>query len=361
MTPKVRYQADLRRPDFQADPAQERVVEHTQRLYEQLLEARPARGGWRGLLGRRRPLRGLYLWGAPGRGKTWLVDSFFDCLPFPDKRRVHFHRFMLSVHQQLGELPRTPNPLVVIARRLAAEVRVLCLDEFHVYDIADAMLLDGLLKAMFDHGITLVTTSNIAPRDLYRDGLQRDRFLQAIDRLEQHLDVVCLDSATDFRTRALERGGTYRVGPETDAESWLDRHLQELVPRHVRRDEAVPVNGRALRVRAQADGVAWFHFDELCREPRATRDYLELARLYHTLLIESVPRFGEADEEAARRFIHLIDTLYDHRVKLVVSAAAEPGALYAGARLGALFERTSSRLAEMRTREYLGRPHRGQP
>lgn len=361
MTPKVRYQADLQRPGFQRDPAQERVVEHTQRLYEQLLEQRPASAGWRRLLARPRPVRGLYLWGGPGRGKTWLVDSFFDCLPFPDKRRLHFHRFMLAVHQQLGELPKTPNPLVIIARRLAEEVRVLCLDEFHVYDIADAMLLDGLLKAMFEQGITLVTTSNSAPDELYRDGLQRDRFQQAIERLKQQLEVVRLDAETDFRTRVLERSGTYRAGLDGAAEAWLDEHLQALVPRHVRSHGALSVNGRALTVRAVADGVAWFHFDELCRAPRATRDYLELARLYHTLLIESVPRFGEADEEAARRFVHLIDALYDHQVKLVVSAAAEPEELYGGARLGGLFERTASRLAEMRTRDYLARPHRGQP
>ncbi len=361
MTPRVRYQADLRKDGFLHDPAQERAVEHTQRLYEELLLGRCGRSWWSGWLGRRRAPRGLYLWGGPGRGKTYLVDSFFDCLPFHEKRRIHFHRFMLAVHRQLGELPKTPNPLVIIARQLAAEVRVLCLDEFHVYDIADAMLLDGLLKAMFEQGITLVTTSNIEPDRLYQDGLQRDRFLLAIERIKQHLEQVQLDAQTDYRTRTLERSGTYRVAVDGEGTHWLNRHLQELAPRQVRRDALLPVNGRSIPARILAEGVAWFGFVELCRRPCSTRDYLELAQLFHTLLIEDVPVFGEADDEAARRFIHLIDALYDHQVKLVISAAAEPDSLYRSGRLGGLFARTASRLAEMRSRQYLALPHRCLP
>ena len=361
MTPRVRYQADLRREGFLPDPAQARVVDLTQRLYEELLASGPARAWWRlpGLANR--PVRGLYLWGGPGRGKSYLVDSFFDCLPFPEKRRVHFHRFMLSVHQQLGELPKTPNPLVIIARRLAAELRVLVLDEFHVQDIADAMLLDGLLKALFEQGITLVTTSNLEPDQLYRDGLQRERFQQAIARLQRHLEVVWLESGTDYRTRTLELGGTYRVGLDGATRDWLEGQWQALLPRRPRRDETLAIHGRPLPARVLAEGVAWFHFDSLCREARSARDYLELARLFHTLLLEDVPCFREGCDEAARRFIHLVDTLYEHRVKLVLSAAAEPEDLYQGGRLGGLFARTASRLAEMRGRQYLALPHRGQP
>ena len=362
MTPWVRYQADLRRDGFLPDPEQARVVGHTQRLYEQLLHAAQGRRWWHRLPGLApRPVRGLYLWGGPGRGKSHLVDSLFDCLPFPEKRRVHFHRFMLSVHQQLGELPKTPNPLVIIARRMARELRVLCLDEFHVHDIADAMLLDGLLKALFEQGITLVATSNTEPSRLYPDGLQRERFLQAIERMQRHMEVLELASPTDYRTRVLEQGGTYRIALDGVARDWLEAHLRALAPRGLRRGEALAVNGRPLPARALADGVAWFHFDALCRAPRSTHDYLELARLYHTLLLEGVPAFREGTDEAARRFIHLIDTLYEHRVKLVLTAALEPAALYPGGRLAELFTRTASRLAEMRTHRYLAEAHRGQP
>lgn len=361
MTPEVRYQADLRKPDFHRDPAQEQAVAHIQRLYEALLDPRNGSNWLLDLLGRRRAQRGLYLWGGPGRGKTYLADSFYDCLPFAEKRRVHFHQFMRGIHKRLGELPRTPNPLVIIAKQLAQEVRVLCLDEFHVHDIADAMLLDGLLKAMFTHGITLVTTSNIAPDELYKDGLQRDRFLHAIKRIKQHVDVVHLDAGKDFRMELLERSGTYFVGTGADGQRWLVDHLQQLAVRPAEREVDLSVNGRAIHSKAVAEDVVWFQFSELCEQPRSAHDYLELAQLFHSVIIEAIPCFGEGDDEAARRFIHLIDALYDHQVKLVATAATEPDELYPEGRLRELFRRTASRLMEMRTCKYLALPHRAAP
>lgn len=358
MTPKVRYQADKRREGFRPDPAQAEVVEHTQRLYADLVTA-PKRSRWWSVVSRRpSPIRGLYLWGGPGRGKTYLVDSFYNCLPFGEKRRVHFHRFMLGVHRRLDGLPRTPNPLKVIARQLAAEVRVLCLDEFHVYDIADAMLLHGLLEALFNRGITLVATSNSPPAELYPDGLQRDRFLAAIECIEQNAEVVELKSGEDFRRARLERGGTYLVSSAGEARVWLERHIKDLEPQDLRRGSTIQLNGRPVKAVAEAAGLSWFEFGELCDSARSTPDYLELAQEFHTLLLEDIPLLGEGREEAARRFVHLIDALYDHRVKLVVSAAAEPERLYQGRQLRGLFERTASRLAEMRTRKYLHLPHR---
>lgn len=362
MTPKVRYQADLRKKDYHSDAAQARAVEKTQRLYEDLIALKDGKGLLSRMLGRRRSAaQGLYFWGGPGRGKTYLVDSFFECLPFPEKRRVHFHQFMLGIHKRLGELPKTPNPLVIMARQLADEVRVLCLDEFHVFDIADAMLLDGLLKAMFDQGITVVTTSNSAPDDLYKDGLQRERFLRAIAHIKRRMEVVHLDAGKDFRQERLERSGTYKVDADGDAHHWLNMHLQQLDVRRVQRDTRLRVNGRRIASKAVAEGLAWFTFRELCEKPRATRDYLELSQLFHTIMIEGIPCFGESDDEAARRFIHLIDALYDYHVKVVVTAAAEPDVLYCEGRLQGLFERTASRLMEMRTKRYLALPHRCNP
>jgi len=354
MTPAERYQADLGRPGFFDDSAQQRAVGHLQRLYE-ALQADRGRGWLQRLAGRgRSPVTGLYLWGGPGRGKTYLMDCFHDSLPFAGKRRVHFHRFMLEIHAELDSLPRTPDPLRIVARRLADEVRVLCLDEFHVTDIADAMLLAGLLEALFRRGVTLVATSNSRPRDLYRDGLQHDRFAPAIDLIERHTEVVELDGRQDFRFTLLEQSGTCRVtGDGDDGGEWLAARFDALVQPGCRRQEAVfQVSGRAVQARAIAEGVAWFDFDALCRRPLSARDYLELAREFHTLLLQGVPRMNEDADEAARRFMHLIDALYDHGVKLVVTSAVEPRHLYSGRRLAEVFGRTVSRLAEMASAHY---------
>ena len=357
MTPAARYRADLEQAGFRPDPAQRRAVRHLQSLHE-ALRAPPRRRWWQTLTGRRpAPVRGLYLWGGPGRGKTWLMDRFHDSLPFAARRRVHFHRFMLEVHARLDALPRTPDPLRIVARGIAGEARVLCLDEFHVTDIADAMLLAGLLEALFQQGITLVATSNLRPRDLYPDGLQRERFLPAIGLIERHTRVLALDGGQDFRLLELEQGGTSRIGG--DGGAWLAARFDALVPPGCRRPATVlRVSGREVPARALAEDVAWFDFDTLCRRPLSARDYLELAREFHTLLLQDVPQLDEEADEAARRFMHLVDALYDHGVKLVMNAAVEPARLYRGRRLAAAFARTASRLTEMAGAAYLARPHR---
>jgi cell division protein ZapE len=359
MTPRQRYQLDLGRQGFHPDVAQQRAVDLLQSLYESLIGPLPAFPLWKRLLGQRStPVEGLYLWGGPGRGKTYLMDCFYESLPFEEKRRIHFHRFMLEIHETLDGLPKTPDPLLIVADRLTADCRVLCLDEFHVTDIADAMLLAGLLKALFTRQLTLVATSNIAPHALYLNGLQRDLFLPAIDLLQENTRVHELAGKQDFRLELLQHTGTYQLASGKAAREWLERALCELAPVEFQRKATIEVHGRKLHAHALAEDIAWFDFGELCLQPRSSRDYLELAREFHTLLLEGVPCMGEDLDEAARRFIHLIDALYDHGVKLLATAFAPPDGLYQGTRLEKAFRRTASRLMEMSSKHYLSCPHR---
>ena len=341
----------------EADRLLEDVIARMQRS-----PVRPARRSWLSRMATRRPVtlppvKGIYLWGGVGRGKTHLMDAFFDRAPFTHKRRVHFHHFMQEVHDQLALLPPQPDPLEVIAGRLAERSRLLCLDEFVVTDITDAMILHGLLRAFFARGITLVTTSNLPPDDLYRDGLQRDRFLAAIRLLHEHTDVFNLDGGTDYRLRALQQADTYFSPLGDAAEAGLERHLANRSGGHDVAAGSLAVNHREIPVRRLAPGVAWFDFAAVCDGPRATADYIEIAREYHTVLVSGVPQLTPAHDAAARRFLHLVDEFYDRNVKLIVSAAVRAEALYLGSTLAFEYERLHSRLTEMRSAAYLARPH----
>ena len=359
MTPLQRYQMDLARDGFHADGEQRRAVEALQFLHEALQACGEPSSLWQRLrLSKPAPRKGLYIWGGPGRGKTYLMDCFFESLSFAEKRRVHFHRFMLEVHEALGRLQKTTDPLQIVARQLAKRNRILCVDEFHVTDVADAMLLAGLFAELFKQRVVLVATSNTALDDLYRDGLQRERFLPAIELLRSYTMAVELGGERDFRLEHLKHSGTYRVAEGGQSEDWLQSCMQELVTSQQQVRTVLEIAGRPLQVRAIAEDVVWFDFAELCMRPRSARDYLELAREFHTLLLQNVPRLGEDMDEAVRRFIHLIDALYDHGVKLIVTAAAVPDQLYTGQRLRQAFQRTASRLTEMSGTAYLARPHR---
>ena len=329
------------------------------RLLVRVAERKTLRVRARMLMGRpAAPERGLYIWGGVGRGKTHLVDTFYDSLALERKLRVHFHRFMQRVHAALTQHSGAKNPLEVVADDIADEALVLCFDEFFVSDIGDAMILGGLIDALFRRGVTLVTTSNIPPQELYRDGLQRSRFLPAIALLEQHLTVTHLEAATDYRFRTLQRADLWHVPHDETAAEALSAYFSSLTGREAGDPRSVDINQRPLTLLADAPGVAWATFSTLCEEPRGAVDYVEMAREYHTVLIEQIPLLDRDKEDAARRFINLIDEFYDRNVKLIATGAQAPEALYDGSRLRFEFDRTVSRLQEMRTEEYLKAEHR---
>ena len=346
---------------FQPRDAAQREASELLLALQRRLETVPAhparRPGLLGRLGARfaapvAPLRGLYLWGGVGRGKTYLMDWFAEDLPLPGKRRVHFHHFMREVHDVMSRLPKQPDPLEVVAERLRAEVRVLCLDEFLVTDITDAMILHGLLRALFARGVTLVTTANTRPDDLYRNGLQRHAFLPAIELLKTHTQVFELDGGVDYRLRTLTQTGVFFLDAEAGPER-LAEHFERLTGGHQVAVSEYAVNGRSFPVRRLGMDVAWFDFAALCETPRAAADYIEIAREFHTVLLSGVPRLGPAREAAARRFLHLVDEFYDQRIKLLISAAAPVEQLYLGGITDFAHERLVSRLVEMRSQEYL--------
>lgn len=343
---------------FASDPAQTELANRLTDLGARLIEARSeARNSLLGRLLRRAPapVKGLYLWGGVGRGKTYLMDLFHDSLPFPDKRRLHFHRFMRRVHDELRALAGRVDPLQAAAERFAKDARVLCFDEFYVSDIGDAMILAELLRGLFERGVTLVATSNTEPSKLYENGLQRRRFLPAIDLIESHTEVVEVGGETDYRFEVLRREGIYRSDGDADA---LRASFLALVHASPDEDVDLHINDRTIRARYCAENVVWFDFPAICDGPRSQHDYIEVARLFATVVVNAVPVFDAASEDQARRFISLVDEFYDRNVKLLVSAEAPIDSLYRGERLAAEFERTRSRLHEMQSDEYLHRTHR---
>ncbi|MDE0841168.1 MAG: cell division protein ZapE, partial [Porticoccaceae bacterium] len=304
--------------------------------------------------------QGLYFWGGVGRGKTYLMDNFYDCLPFSDKMRVHFHRFMRRIHSELRQLKGQVNPLEKVADRLADETRIICFDEFFVSDITDAMILSLLLQALFERGVCLVATSNIRPDQLYYNGLQRKRFLPAIALLKQHCEVVNVDGGTDYRLRALERMELFYYPLGDLANAALDATFRRLVHLEceVKSAVALKVEGRVIHTIKLAEDIVWFDFRAICEGPRSQNDYIEIAREFQAVLISAIPALGAHNEDAVRRFINLVDEFYDRNVKLVLSAAEPLDKLYKSGGLTFEFQRTESRLLEMQSHNYLARAHR---
>lgn len=365
-SPLVRYQNDLQREGFSHDPSQQLAVEKLQGLYERLITAdvhAKKASVWSRVLGRKKaiePVQGLYFWGGVGRGKTYLMDNFYESLPFERKMRSHFHRFMRHVHKELQTLDGQKNPLEIVADRIAEQARVICFDEFFVSDITDAMILATLFEALFARGVSLVATSNIVPDQLYKDGLQRARFLPAIALINKHTEIVNVDGGVDYRLRALTQAELYHYPLDTEADVSLNKSFISLIPdqEELRENVAIEVEGREIGARAEAEDVVWFDFTAICDGPRSQNDYIELAREYHAVVVSDVPQMGRTLDDQARRFVNMVDEFYDRNVKLVMSAEVALNELYTEGKLSFEFQRTISRLLEMQSHEYLARPHR---
>lgn len=338
-------------------------MRHLQRLYDDLVAASHNKPGmFSKLFGKKdhTPVKGLYFWGGVGRGKTYLVDTFFEALPFKEKVRTHFHRFMKRVHEEMKTLPGEKNPLTIIAKRFSEEARVICFDEFFVSDITDAMILGTLMEELFKNGVTLVATSNIVPDGLYKDGLQRARFLPAIALIKQNTEIVNVDSGVDYRLRHLEQAELFHFPLNEVAHESLKKSFRALTPectQAVENDKLMIENREIIALRT-CDDVAWFEFRQLCDGPRSQNDYIELGKIFHAVILSGVEQMSVTTDDIARRFINMVDEFYDRNVKLIISAEVELKDLYTGGRLNFEFQRTLSRLLEMQSHEFLSRGHK---
>ena len=346
-------EAELQTRGFQSDPAQQRAVDALDRCARDWAAYKDKRSNaFKKLINRPDVPRGVYMYGGVGRGKSFLMDCFFNAVPIRRKVRLHFHEFMREVHRELAALQGTVNPLDVLGERISKRYKLICFDEFHVADITDAMILHRLLVSLFENGVGFVTTSNFRPDDLYPGGLHRDRILPAIALLNERLEVLNVDNGTDYRRRTLEKVRLYHtpLGPEADAEMEIAfNQLAEVQDG----DPLLHIEMREIRARRRAGGVVWFDFRELCGGPRSQNDYLEIASQFHTVLLSNVPYMPVNMASPARRFTWLVDVLYDRRVKLILSAAVPPEALYTEGPLAHEFPRTVSRLNEMQSAEFL--------
>lgn len=364
MTPKQKYQYDIEHSGFQHDPAQQYAVEKLDQLYHQFLEyvsTPPEKPSlFSKLLGRKAQViipKGLYFWGGVGRGKTYLMDLFFDALPYEKKSRMHFHRFMQKVHSELSSLKDVSDPLQIVADRFKQQADIICFDEFFVSDITDAMILGTLFEALFERGIVLVATSNIPPKDLYRNGLQRARFLPAIKLIDQQCIEVNIDSGIDYRMRTLEQAEIYHFPLDEKAQANLDHYYLQLSRDECRETQLVEINNRKIEVKGVCDGVLYASFSQLCESSRSQSDYIEMSRLYHTVLLSEVKQMGRNRDDAARRFIALVDEFYERNVTLIISAEVPLESLYSGGQLEFEFQRCQSRLIEMQSIDYLANEH----
>jgi len=352
------YEHALAQRGYKSDEAQQRAVDRLQQAYDEWVAYKAQRSNkFKRLISRPAVPRGVYMWGGVGRGKSFLMDSFYSVVPVVRKTRLHFHEFMRAVHHQLDDLKGVADPLDEVARRIAKKYRLICFDEFHVSDIADAMILYNLLKALFDNGVSFIMTSNYVPDALYPDGLHRDRILPAIGLIKDRLDVLNVDAGLDYRKRALEQVEAYHTPLSAAANDAL-RTAFARIAETADEDPRIHIEAREIRALRRAGGVVWFDFATLCGGPRSQNDYLELSSRFHTVILSDIPKMSAAMSSEARRFTWLIDVFYDHKVKLLMSAEVEPDQLYTEGMLANEFHRTVSRIIEMQSSEYMNSERR---
>ncbi|MGP4715171.1 cell division protein ZapE [Psychrobacter sp. T6-6] len=359
LSPLQRYEKAVSTDEFTRDEQQFQAMSSLDEIYHQLINSAPQKKGFFGFL-KSKPVvpTGLYMWGGVGRGKTWMMDMFYDSLTIERKMRLHFHHFMQRVHQELNKLQGESNPLEKVADIIYEEAVIICFDEFFVSNVSDAMILGDLFTMLFNRGITLVATSNIEPAGLYKDGLHRDRFLPAIAEVESHTKVMNIDSGIDYRLRVLQQAELYE-SPMTKANHhWLANRFASLSDNQKISNDPITINGREVKVNARTDDILFCDFRHLCMAPRSASDFIELAKQFSTVLVDSVPALDDDLRDPTRRFIYLVDEFYDRRVKLLVRAEQSILDLYQGEKLAFEIERTRSRLLEMQSEDYLRMEHR---
>ncbi len=361
ITPQQKYDQDMSSGEFTHDPAQAEAIKLLDDLFHRMIEANKPKSSLKRLVkklsSKKEPVKGLYFWGGVGRGKTYLMDMFFDQLPIKNKMRLHFHRFMHQLHEQLIAHKGQRDPLLKIADNIAEKTSIICFDEFFVTDITDAMLLGGLFQALFDRGVSLVATSNIPPPKLYWNGLQRERFLPAIKLIETHTTVFNLDGGIDYRLRTLEQADIFHTPHDQAAIDNLNYSFDHLATEELPKATPIEVEHRMIETVRNAEGVIWFSFAQICQTARSHADYIEISRCYHTVMVSEIPQLAAKDDSAARRFISLVDEFYERNVKLMITAEVELEALYIGKQLSFEFKRTLSRLQEMQSKDYLAKEH----
>lgn len=357
-SPLQQYEQALLSGNFSEDSQQRQAMTYLDDVYQNIVKNRENKKSFFSFFKSHEMPKGLYMWGGVGRGKTWMMDMFFDSLPKERKMRLHFHHFMKRVHHELNQLKGQSDPLQKVADIIYQEADVICFDEFFVSNVSDAMILGDLFGMLFNKGITLVATSNIAPDGLYKNGIHRDRFLPAIEQVKKHTTVMNIDAGIDYRLRVLQQAELY-VSPLTDeSQSWLQERFNALSQNQVVYHEPIIINGREIEVIAKTENILYCNFRALCMSPRSASDFIEIANQFSTVLIDNIPELNDIVADPTRRLIYLVDEFYDRRVKLLMRAEQSILELYQGEKLAFEIERTRSRLLEMQSQDYLSLPHR---
>ncbi len=358
VSPAERYAQALASGKFVADPVQEQAVQELERVWQELINRYKASKKAFRRFRRQTSPRGVYMWGGVGRGKTWLMDQFFESIPFRRKTRMHFHHFMQYVHKELNKLSGQRNPLDIVADQIYKDAVVICFDEFFVSNVTDAMILSDLFQKLFTRGITLVATSNIAPDGLYKNGIHRDRFIPTIEMVKKYCVVLNVDAGIDYRLRVLKQAQLFKTPLNDENKAWIAERFAALTQTQIVSKEPITINHRIVETRGHTEDVLWCDFRELCMKPRSPADFIEIANIYNTVLVSDVPHLDDLLSEGTRRFIYLVDEFYDRGVKLLLTSADSIIEIYEGEKLAFEIERTRSRLLEMQSDEYLQAEHR---